>query len=77
MSLRKEVLGFVVHGPIRIHHCNYIHMDGVGGYFPNSFFFFASMSTVDPRVLWAMEEPTLMANSHLLNSILHPVKNHY
>ena len=70
MSLKKEILGFVVHGPMRIHHCNYIHMGAVEGCFPNSFFFFASMSTINPGVLWVMEEPTLIANSHPLNSIL-------
>lgn len=39
MSLKKKYLVFfVVHGPIRIHHGNYIHMGRVGGNFPNSFF---------------------------------------
>lgn len=49
MSLKKEILGFVVHGPIRIHHGNYIHMGRVGGIF-QTLFFFASTSVINPGV---------------------------
>lgn len=69
MSLKKEILGFVVHGPIRIHHGNYIHMGRVGGNFPNSFFFFLQVRQLSILSFVGDAEPTLMANSHLLNSI--------
>lgn len=67
MSLEREVVGFVAHGPISIHHCDYIHMEGVGGWFLSSFLQARQVTTMG--FFCGGRGAHLMANSHPLNSL--------